>query len=121
MYEYLSLTKAELESKFSDQQIRISQIINIAMLFGLLLFFTIIFYMYSISEYDEFTYDSEQNISTIISTVTIFLAIIIYSLFNILTKILFSPQQIKQKLSQNYLMSQQFKTNEPVIKLILLH
>ncbi len=121
MEENVNLNRSELESILPIQEVRISQIINMAMMVGVIIFSLIIFYMHSLTSSDEFYYDSETNISPLLSKIFIFIALINYSLLYIIPKFVFSPQVIKNKLSASVISNQGETLTDSISKLIYLN
>ena len=121
MDEFLNLNKSELEIKIPDQEVRISQIISLAMMAGVIIFSIIIYYMYSLMGSDEYYFNPETSISPLLSKIFIIIALINYSLLYIIPKFVFSPQGIKNKLSAVTMNNQGIKHTDSISKLIYLH
>lgn len=121
MDEFLNLNKSELEIKIPDQEVRISQIISLAMMAGVIIFSIIIYYMYSLMGSDEYYFNPETSISPLLSKIFIIIALINYSLLYIIPKFVFSPQGIKNKLSAVTMNNQGIKLTDSISKLIYLH
>ena len=121
MEEFLSLSKSELESKLPDQEVRISQIINLAMMAGVIIFSMIILYMYSALNSDDYYFNPETSISPLLVKVLIIIGLINYSLLYIIPKFIFSPQSIKNRLSGTVITKQGDPLTDSISKLIYLH
>lgn len=121
MEEYVSLNKNELENKLPAQEIRISQIISLAMMAGVLIFSMIILYMYSVMNSQDVYLNPGTNISSLLIKVLIIIGLINYSLLYFIPKFVFSPKAIKNKLSIPAITKQGDPLPDSISKLIYLH
>lgn len=120
MEEFYGLNRMELESKLPDEQIRITQIICLAMMIGVFMFMAILIFMYFQNENINNNY-ADYDTSSVFSVVLVIIAGIVYTMFNVIPKIIFSPEKIKQRLSQGIPTYQEMVVSDPVIRLLLLH
>ena len=120
MEEFYGLNRIELESKLPDEQIRITQIICLAMMIGVFMFMAILIFMYFQNENINNNY-ADYDTSSVFSVVLVIIAGIVYTMFNVIPKIIFSPEKIKQRLSQGIPTYQEMVVSDPVIRLLLLH
>ena len=120
MDEFYGLNRMELESKLPDEQIRITQIICLAMMIGVFMFMAILIFMYFQNENINNNY-ADYDTSSVFSVVLVIIAGIVYTMFNVIPKIIFSPEKIKQRLSQGIPTYQEMVVSDPVIRLLLLH
>jgi hypothetical protein len=121
MDEFLSINRSELEIKLPNQEVRISQIISLAMLAGVIIFSMFMLYMYSVMNSEDYYFDPETSISPLLTKVLIIIGLINYSLLYIIPKFVFSPQAIKNRLSTPVMTNQNDPLTDSISKLVYLH
>jgi len=121
MEEYLSLNRSELQIKLPDQEVRISQVICLAMMAGVIVFSVIILYMHSVMNTEDYYFNPENSISPLLAKLLIIIGLIMYSLIYIIPKFLFNPEGIKNRLSGYVVTNQGDPQTDSISKLIYLH
>lgn len=120
MEGYLKLSRIDLEIKLSTQHVRVSQIINLAMLAGPFIFIilTFIIFLKNKSLYIENTHN--QDTIYLLIYVLIFLAVVIYSIFILYPRFFFKPDNLKKRLSRPFYDQTRKKIEDPITKLFIL-
>ncbi|MEJ2546162.1 MAG: hypothetical protein P8Y99_19025 [Calditrichaceae bacterium] len=121
MEEFFNLSRTEIENNMSNEQLRVSQIISLSMVIGVTMFVIIILFSYFQNDTTVISQNVDTSTINILIIVLLIIALIIYSIFNLILKIIFTPQRIKERFSAPYDMYQDKKVTQPVLRLLIFH
>lgn len=116
MAEIQKITRFDLETKLTLQEIRVTQLIALVMVMMVILFSIILLFLYS-QRSAVLPVESavpENNIVPILSLLLLVLAVVEYAIAYILPKIMFSPPKLKIRLSEPFA----HKQDRPISELI---
>ena len=120
MTEYSGYSKTEIGAKISAQDVKATQIMNIAMVAGVILFtFLIIFLSTKSVDNPENTGIDIFVLSILIITLIIF-ALFSYLIVYFVPQFLFSSSKLEKRINQPFYDAQRNETNEPSLKLMQL-
>lgn len=118
MEEFQSTGRMDIENSLSKEHLRISRIISITMVIGVLFLFFIILYFYSASENQVDTLPKTDDVA-FFSNIILIITIVDYIIFLIFPRFFLTRKNIQNRLVQLAFDKNNKKTENPVIKLII--
>ncbi len=117
MSEYQSITRMDIERKFTSNNLKISRVLSLSMVFGTFLFFLTDLYLYLISGTPDDLLISESSITIHIYTLLV-LGVIVYSLFIFAPKLFLNKKYLINKLTNKMYDENRREITDPVLKMI---
>lgn len=119
MSEYQSISRMDIESKFTSNSLKVSRTISLTMFVGAFLFFIINLYLNLITKKPEGLINSGTTLDIHIYTLLI-LGFIVYTVFIFAPKVFLSKKYLIKKLSNKMYDENKREITDPVIKLITI-
>ncbi len=117
MDEFQSITRFDIESKFSKQSLLVSRIISLAMIAGSSIFLCSIYFIYLKNQTTDL-YPAPSQESSLFVLVLLILAFIIYSVLAVLPKFFLNSKKLKTRMAGVFHDEKGNTINDPVLKLI---
>lgn len=120
MDEYLTLTRYDLELNLKAQEIKGLQIINAAMVGGVLLLFFVTLFLYYKNSANAMDLYSPANdgLINILSIALIILAIVLYAMAYVLPQLQSTPERLLNKLGKDFRDEKGNEIKDPVSKIM---